>query len=52
MSKAKLERIVIALKELNLYDNEVFTVGELEKVAKKANVDMLDVMMAARFYRW
>lgn len=40
-----------AMKALGLYETQIFTVAELDTIAKKAGVKRLDVMYVARYAR-
>lgn len=49
MKNNKVKTIIRILKEMDLYGHSTYSVGELEKIAKEANVTMLDVMWAIRY---
>lgn len=45
------KRIKEAIKSLGIEEKGVYTIGELEAIARKSNVSMLDVMRYLRFGR-
>lgn len=45
------DRIEKVVRELGLYDETEFTLGELERIMRKAHCRMLDVMRFLRYKR-
>lgn len=49
IKKAKVETIINVLKEMDLEGRSTYSVGELNRIAEKANATMLEVMCAIRY---